>query len=490
MRFMRKIILIFLLSSFLLLLFSGFCFAQKKLEIIYPKVPRVETPTTTKTALPDYLRYIFNFAITISGIVAFGVMVYGGILYVTSAGDPSKISDAKDQIIASFLGLIIILSSFLILNTVNPQLVIPGPQVEAGKGGIVIYSNSYDCGVNPLPGKEITDIESKKVISDIKNLNDSNLGLDWGTDGTNQITSIEFLGNPGDLIVYIWSKAAEEKEGELDFSGDVTVFRYPETEGDTNPCKTFTSGKEQRSIELEWHIPGVYLYAQDDCQGKPVIYQASTATLPEFDNKTKSIKFIYGDEYKDPVTKEVLYYRAQYAAILHEKENYMGKAMLYDQDQGDENCKNLSENLYGDDSPTDIGVSSITVYFKPIIKDGEPQITGSGVKFFEDKSQTGCVLPPVGSPREFYSDDDNRADLHIIDRCGGDSCNSKDCGDRISSMEMDGHYIALLFDDKNYTGDCEVFTSSCADFRNHRIGQCGFWGRRDCMSSFIIKARR
>ena len=133
MKVFKKIVLIFLLSSFLLLLFGGFCLAQRKLEIIYPAVPGVQTPMTTKTALPDYLRYVFTFTIIISGLVAFGAMIYGGILYLTSTGDPTKISDAKDQVIASFLGLIIILSSFLILNTINPQLVLPAaPPLEKG----------------------------------------------------------------------------------------------------------------------------------------------------------------------------------------------------------------------------------------------------------------------------------------------------------------------------------------------------------------------
>ena len=80
--------------------------------------------TVEGTSLPDYVKYIFNFAIIIAGAVAFGVTVLGGIRWLTSAGDPSKLRDAKDQIFAAFLGLIILLSSYLILTTINPQLVL------------------------------------------------------------------------------------------------------------------------------------------------------------------------------------------------------------------------------------------------------------------------------------------------------------------------------------------------------------------------------
>lgn len=56
--------------------------------------------------------------------MAFGVSVLGGARHLTSAGDPTKMSDARDQIFSGILGLIILLASYLILTTINPQLVI------------------------------------------------------------------------------------------------------------------------------------------------------------------------------------------------------------------------------------------------------------------------------------------------------------------------------------------------------------------------------
>jgi len=111
--------------AILFLLFGLGVFAQRELEIQYPTVPGATTPTTVEgTQLPDYVKYLFNFAIIIAGAVAFGVIVWGGVRWLTSAGDPSKLKDAKDQIFAAFLGLIILLSSYLILTTINPQLAI------------------------------------------------------------------------------------------------------------------------------------------------------------------------------------------------------------------------------------------------------------------------------------------------------------------------------------------------------------------------------
>jgi len=116
-----KLLILFLL----LFLFAGasFVFAQKSLEVTYPRVPGALTPTTTKEALPDYIRYIFQLSLFIGALIAFGSFIYGGVRYLISAGSPIGQKDAQSQISAGILGLIILISAFIILNTINPQLV-------------------------------------------------------------------------------------------------------------------------------------------------------------------------------------------------------------------------------------------------------------------------------------------------------------------------------------------------------------------------------
>jgi len=122
---LKKIPLIFFLVIFLaLLILSSFSFAREEgepLEIEYPEVFG-EAPLTTKTFLPKYVKYIFNFSIMIAGSIAFGALIYGGFRYITSVGAPTAQTEAKDQIFAGIIGLAILLSSYLILTTINPQL--------------------------------------------------------------------------------------------------------------------------------------------------------------------------------------------------------------------------------------------------------------------------------------------------------------------------------------------------------------------------------
>jgi len=102
----NKKILIFLLFVFLFLGLSSFIFAA---EVPLPGWD--PEAVERRELLPEYVRYIFNFSLIIAGLIAFGVLVYAGFCYLTSSGNPTRISDARDRILAAFLGLVILLVS-------------------------------------------------------------------------------------------------------------------------------------------------------------------------------------------------------------------------------------------------------------------------------------------------------------------------------------------------------------------------------------------
>ena len=117
-----SIFIILILAVFLL---ADFCSAQRP-----PEVPLPGLSETTTPLLPDYVKYVFNFGIGIAGLIAFVALVYGGFRYLTSAGNPSAMSDANGQIFAGLIGLIVILGSWLLLTTINPQLIVINPQLK------------------------------------------------------------------------------------------------------------------------------------------------------------------------------------------------------------------------------------------------------------------------------------------------------------------------------------------------------------------------
>ena len=74
--------------------------------------------------LNQIIAWFYYFVISIAGIAAFVMLVWGGFNWLTSAGSPGKIIEAKDRIYSAFLGLLLILASYLIIQVINPELTI------------------------------------------------------------------------------------------------------------------------------------------------------------------------------------------------------------------------------------------------------------------------------------------------------------------------------------------------------------------------------
>ena len=77
------------------------------------------------TDIKDLVLKILKFALSFLGIVAVIMVIYGGFLYVTAAGDDDKVGTGKKIITYSIVGIIIIMISFALINTV----------LQAGTGG-------------------------------------------------------------------------------------------------------------------------------------------------------------------------------------------------------------------------------------------------------------------------------------------------------------------------------------------------------------------
>ncbi|MEM2954985.1 MAG: pilin [Candidatus Nanoarchaeia archaeon] len=79
---------------------------------------------TSVSGPADYIRLAFIFGLGLVGITALFALVFGGIRYITSADSETKITDAKAWLTGAILGLVLLLGSYLILKTINPDLII------------------------------------------------------------------------------------------------------------------------------------------------------------------------------------------------------------------------------------------------------------------------------------------------------------------------------------------------------------------------------
>ena len=119
--------------------FTAILFLTPIISLAQPIPPPGDGPgfTSTPQSLQEVVQSIFNLALLVSGILAFGAVIYGAFMYTFSAGNPGMQSDARDQIMQAFLGLALLLGSYLVLNTINPNLtrisLSPLPAITAPK---------------------------------------------------------------------------------------------------------------------------------------------------------------------------------------------------------------------------------------------------------------------------------------------------------------------------------------------------------------------
>ena len=96
---------------------------------------KVKTPFNTIDPLSGLIYYLFAFSVSVVGIVAFGAIIYAGVMLMMSGARPQLRMDAKNKIRNVILGIALLLGSVILLNTINPELsIINVPGADKGSG--------------------------------------------------------------------------------------------------------------------------------------------------------------------------------------------------------------------------------------------------------------------------------------------------------------------------------------------------------------------
>jgi hypothetical protein len=118
---MKKLVKKLSFISYLFLTIPGIS-AALDLQLNYPTING--RTLSLGMNLNELIIWFYYFMVSIAGLASFVMIVVGGISWLTSAGNPSKTTDAKERIFSALLGLLLVLSSWIILKLVNPDLLI------------------------------------------------------------------------------------------------------------------------------------------------------------------------------------------------------------------------------------------------------------------------------------------------------------------------------------------------------------------------------
>ncbi len=81
------------------------------------------TGKTESLDLAGTITWAVNLFLMIVGAAAVVMIIYGGFKYITSAGDSSGVTSAKNTILYAVLGLIVVLLAYAIVNWVINDLI-------------------------------------------------------------------------------------------------------------------------------------------------------------------------------------------------------------------------------------------------------------------------------------------------------------------------------------------------------------------------------
>lgn len=85
----------------------------------------------TATGLSSMINVFIRWAFKLAGVFAFAMIVFAGFEYTTSGGNTSKQKDAQERIVSAIIGIILLFSFYIILNTINPDILKSPPETAA-----------------------------------------------------------------------------------------------------------------------------------------------------------------------------------------------------------------------------------------------------------------------------------------------------------------------------------------------------------------------
>jgi hypothetical protein len=128
---------IFIISLSFFFLFAGNALALGEGYEYLAYIPTVQSKT--HTSLVVYMKGLFTAAVGIAIVLAVIMIVLGGIQYVLAA-IPSSKEEGKKKIMSALQGLLLVLISAILLNTLNPALL---------RVGLNLSKTVFDAGNAP-----------------------------------------------------------------------------------------------------------------------------------------------------------------------------------------------------------------------------------------------------------------------------------------------------------------------------------------------------
>lgn len=453
----KKLLLFVLLIS--ILFYGNYVCAFEILPKDYPKIPFTQ-PITENSKLPDFIVYFFALGIYLAGAISVISLAIGGIQFIFSSVSPEARSNAIDRIKSAILGLILVLASFIIVCTINPELEnIENKTALQQVGGIHLKGSGGETSA-PMSASDTSGLLQKysEIIwpENVKNL-----------DGKPKKNCDK---NSGQYVIYFY------KNKNFDKILQPTWLKCGES-------ITLQGG----SYYIKKESPGVYLYPLKDCElyedsNIPIVNQKS---LPEWSQNYASMRVVNGDdEYSGPFFGVILHGNIDFKGNMFahffpslkpgSSESTGGRCINFPivPNTRGPNFEFYSATIYKwvgfdkDKKPLNAGEEGVILHSWKSFRGGgyeiNSQTMGNGTSPWQVKLENAVIHYPLGSPvpKEEQKQCENFiTKQYLIGDTG--NYNNIYC---LKSLEIRGNYLVLL-----YGGDKKDPTNETMSVSNQRF---------------------
>jgi hypothetical protein len=418
------------------------------------------TPQKIPT-LSESVKAIFDWSIGAAAVIAAMSLAIGGVKYSSSLDNSSARSDAKSQMISSIVGLILLLGSFIIIQTINPKMT--KLEIESLKSTAGIYYSNGDATKDkpaPAENPDTSDILNQGYQKiKYKCINNSSSGIP--------------------LLVWFYPEK---------------YFYDPSSDGSGTKTEEVLCGGEiaieGASFKISFENPGVYLFLQSGCTGfMSEAFTADEGPLADiYLGKVKSFKIINGNISWIKGTSNF----NNYGVIFHDTKNTNDSSGCTDPTFGDpysagnlkkSDCKDISNKInpvsmtiFNDNidpayNPVGLGVK---LFSKPWGWQsgsfaGWSDQTGEDPNAHNGKKTFGKRIDPTQAKFTYRQDSGWSGYNHDAETSQYQQMCQKfsSCPGSIQTV---GNFLVILASNKNYYSDdssssdnvskCQVFTSS------------------------------
>lgn len=405
------------LGLFIAVILFFACQAVFAAEIKYPEIFGQKITAQTTTA--GFAIYFFSLAVALGAVLVFVVIVLAGLDFVMAGGEPAKISSAKKKIMGAFIGLILLYSSYLILKTINPDLLNPK---DTGLSCDNLLKNEATKNM-PICIDRVKTIEGEEIKKSEMTLESSkNLSL---ADGE------KIVIRKYDNVKEIWTFVEENYQGQATKLYDNKDASFPKEI--TNAVKSF---------KIIINQEGVYLYDKtgfgvEDGLNAPLFLNTSSVDLTNqsFFKKTKSIEIVAPRETLEKTKPQ---------AIFFPQARHRGECFALQGNQiTDLNVVKFNNVSFG------YNLASVIIFNS---KESEQDL--GSVTFYTTKN---CILESSGSSGGAQTEEIKECNIPITSKLENELISAK-CGAGfiIKSFRITGPGGVVLINDKNY---CQYWDS-------------------------------